>query len=276
MDDLVRHDPGQGVQWVVGFLSSTPKGATDFHKLGYARYFSKHLIVRSSTDPREMAHLERFAGLNEAEREELYSERKQHRLVTLLLHELAHTLGAIHRTARDTIMSPTYDPDEKGFDDATLGVLRITLPAQVDESLRAPALAVLATYLDANTEGWVGSERTEMMGTLAAAGRRASTTSPPPETGAALPPASAPAEAPLPITTLSPPDRALHDSAMAAEGRDPREAWSTAQPLFERYPRVVEVQELRCRLAKARKFFAGVVEAHCERLQALSAGAGGR
>jgi hypothetical protein len=32
---------------------------------------------------------------------------------------------------------------------------------------------------------------------------------------------------------------------------------------------VLEVQELRCRLAKAKRFYALVVDAHCERFVAL-------
>jgi len=75
---------------------------------------------------------------------------------------------------------------------------------------------------------------------------------------------------PLPLVSLPAPDKVQLDSALASESAgDFRGAWSTAQPLFERHPRVFEVQELRCRLAKARRFFAAVVEAHCERLTAL-------
>ena len=42
-----------------------------------------------------------------------------------------------------------------------------------------------------------------------------------------------------------------------------------AAPLFEEYPAVLPIQDLRCRLAKARKFFPPVIEAHCARLAAL-------
>jgi hypothetical protein len=65
-------------------------------------------------------------------------------------------------------------------------------------------------------------------------------------------------------------DRATYEEALAIEKNgDPKGAWDRAQPLFDAYPRVAEVQELRCRLAKERRFISGVVYVHCSRLEAL-------
>lgn len=69
--------------------------------------------------------------------------------------------------------------------------------------------------------------------------------------------------------TMPKDDRQLFNEAVALEATNPHDAWTLASPLFEAHPTVRPVQELRCRLAKARHFFPGVVEAHCARLAAL-------
>jgi hypothetical protein len=80
-------------------------------------------------------------------------------------------------------------------------------------------------------------------------------------------------EVPLPLAGLTASDRAKYDAARALEAKgDAQKAWAEAQSLFEAHPRVLEVQELRCRLAKARRLFSVVIDAHCERFVALSGG----
>ena len=70
--------------------------------------------------------------------------------------------------------------------------------------------------------------------------------------------------------TMPKEDRQAFNDALALEATNPRDAWTLVSPLFEAHPTVRAVQELRCRLAKARHFFPGVVEAHCARLGALA------
>ena len=73
----------------------------------------------------------------------------------------------------------------------------------------------------------------------------------------------------VPFESMSKEDRQTFDEAIKIEPTSPREAWELALPLFEAHPAVHEVQELRCRLAKERKFYPAVIEAHCARLGAL-------
>jgi hypothetical protein len=255
-----------------------PKLVTDYHRLGMGRLFSKYMVLRGSADPAELDALGKFHGMSEAERQKLYSERRRHKIVAVFLHELGHTLGAPHRTARDTLMSPAYSPNERGFDDATLGLLKVTLPDHLSETPYRAAASTLA-YLEKDDGGWVGSDREQWMSilrrmapkTAAAPGDTAG--SPPPNSTAPSAPAPAVAEpqaTPLPFTSMTRHDRATYDAALTAEKNgDSKGAWETASPLFDAYPRVVEVQELRCRLAKGRRFISGVVYVHCSRLEAL-------
>lgn len=275
---LVRQDPGDDVAWVAGFLQSVPKMVTDYHTLGVGRYLSKHLVVRGSADPKEMDALGKFEGMSDADRQKIYSERRRHKIVAVFLHELGHTLGAPHRSARDTLMVPAYDSKERGFDDATIGLFKITLPDHLSGAPYRAAGAALA-YLEKDDGGWIPSEREQIVDFLkkAAPGTRPTAAGGPSAAGpplgvTAVPPAGSPAESgPLPFTSMPRSDRAAFDAAVATEKRgDVRAAWDAAAPLFDAHPRVVEVQELRCRLAGERGYMAGVVEAYCERYHALT------
>lgn len=272
VQDLEREDTGDGAQWVVGFVQSVPKVVTDYHVLGTARHFSKYLVLRGSADAAELEGLRQTVNEDQGA-VSLYSERRHHKIVTVFLHELAHTLGAVHRTARDTIMSRVYDPKESGFDDATIALLRITAP-RILAGKSEEAVPLLAAYLAKDGDGWVGSERDDWLArlksiTIATAAQATQTPSSP------APPPSGPSRVAQPVAfeTLSASDRAVYENAVQTESQgDPRAAWRTALPLFETHPRVVEVQTLRCRLAKLQHFFPGVAEAHCERLEGLVAG----
>ncbi|HEX4337740.1 MAG TPA: hypothetical protein VH062_17630 [Polyangiaceae bacterium] len=264
---------GPETDWVVALVQSTPKVVADFHVLGRGQAYSPYLAIRAPNDPAELEALTRaLPDLDEATRQKLYSDRKRHKTLTLFLHELGHTLGAVHRTAKDTIMSPSYDASERGFDDATLALLRDGVAIRLD---RANRFADTRKYLETNAVGFVESDRIEQVDLLKQWERIAPRWS----RNAAAPPASAaPAitDVPLPVTpvafdTMSKQDRQVFEDARKLESTSPREAWDVAAPLFEAHPAVRDVQELRCRLAKERKFFSAVIEAHCARLAALGA-----
>ncbi len=272
LDEAIRDLPGcavAGDDWVVGLVESTPKLVTDYHLLGIGQPFSKYLVMRASTDPRELERIsEGLDEIDEGTRQKLYADRKHHKMVTVFLHELAHTLGALHRVEPETIMSPRYDPKARGYDEATLGLLRITLPARFQGTV---PLRQIAAYLKGVTFGWVESERAQELERLAPV--LASSES------QALPSAALPTEptvrrpvvpvTPLGLDTLGADDRKQYELALASEPGDPRTAWLLAEALFESHPAVMPVQALRCRLAKARKFYPAVVEGHCGRLAAL-------
>lgn len=260
---------GGEADWVVAFIESTPKVVTDFHTLGMGSYYSPYLVMRAPNDPAELDALTRgLPDLDEVTRQKLYSDRKRHKVVTVFLHELGHTLGAVHRTAKDTIMSPQYDASEHGYDEATLGLLRLGLSMRLDGARR---YAEVRAYLERTKDGFVESERLREIERLAA-----QPSSGPPVGPEAIPAATAAATAaPLPrvtpvdFETLSKEERQAFDRALSAEPTNARTAWAIAEPLFESHPSVREVQELRCRLAKARKFYPAVIEGHCARLAAL-------
>jgi hypothetical protein len=269
LDELAEQDRGDEVDWVVGFVKSTPELVFDQHQLGVGRILSKYLVVRASNDPRELELLShQYYSLSDADKAKLHTDRRRHRWIAVFLHEIGHTLGAQHRVAKNTIMNPTYDPEHQGFDEATLGLLRITVAADRG----SPAVDVyrdVRAYYEAQREGWVTSEREHMLTWLAPLARSQGRAGPAasaasgPTTAATLD--SEPVEAtPLPLTTLNPQDLGRYKTASEAEEKGQfREAWQTLLPIVEAHGRVIEVQELRCRLAKKQRFFASVEEAHC-------------
>lgn len=260
---------GRDADWVVAFVQSTPKVVADFHVAGRGQTFSPYLAVRAPNDPAELQALSKaLPDLDEAARQKLYSDRKRHKTLTVFLHELAHTLGAVHRTARDTIMSPSYDAAERGFDEATLALLNNGLSIRLDH---ANLFGKQREYLQANAGGFMEAERLEQVTFLerwehALQGQPSSVAADPVAEPPAPPPSSVSAVA---FETMSKQDRQTYDEALALEATNPRDAWTLASPLFEAHPAVRAVQALRCRLAKARHFFPGVIEAHCARLAAL-------
>lgn len=244
--------------WVVGFVESTPRLDADFHFLGKGRSYSKYLVVRAPNDPAEIEALARgLPDLGSQEREKLYADRKHHKNVTLFLHEFAHTLGALHRASRDTIMNPAYDAREAGFDDATVGLLKLTLAARFD---RRPEQPVALEYLTRVKDGWIESERRAELDRLATFSSRAKAAPSAPD-HRPEPAPSTPAR--VAFETLPKADRQTYDRALALSHDDPRSAFRLAEPLFKAYPGVLEVQELHCSLAKARQFRPAVVAAHC-------------
>jgi hypothetical protein len=260
---------GPEADWVVAMVQSTANVVSDFHVLGRGQTYSPYLAMRASNDPAELeAFAKSFPDLDETARQKLYSDRKRHKTLALFLHEFAHTLGAVHRTAKDTLMAPAYDSAERGYDETTLALLRVGVEIRLEGAKR---YADARKILESQPDGFVESERLEQIDFLRRWERSA------PREGAPSGVANdAPAAgelttpvAPVAFETMPKEDRQTFDEALRLEHTSTRDAWSVAAPLFEAHPAVREVQELRCRLARARKFFPAVVEAHCARLAAL-------
>ncbi|HVW23996.1 MAG TPA: hypothetical protein VHC69_01420 [Polyangiaceae bacterium] len=168
-------------------------------------------------------------------------------------------------------MSPSYSAAERGYDAETLALLRYGLAIRLD---RANRYAEVRKLLEDHPGGFVESERLEQIELVAKweefaarAGKSADGKREPEAAKTVI-------EPPRPVAavafeTMSRDDRQTFDEAITVEKTSAREAWQIALPLFEAHPAVREVQELRCRLAKERKFYPAVIEAHCARLAAL-------
>jgi hypothetical protein len=230
----------------------------------------KHLVMRAMNDAREYEAIEQaFARESEAERRALHVSRKRHKAVTVLLHELGHTLGVPHETDTASIMHGSYDPKAMGYSDAAAGLMRLSLARRQDPAAQTPQAfaAAFAAQLEAGGPAWVPAEREEMLARL-----RAVATPPPgpPGRGGRPRPRGVADEAPPPspeeaLAELAIADRNAFNRAVADKdaGRL-REAWEGVKPLFKVYPEVYAVQELRCQLAMAAAVAFSEVTAQCE------------
>ena len=171
---LDAHDPGDEVVWVVGLTSSLSLVSATFEQLGIAQVGGRHLVLRGYADLEERAAFERaFPDTNRQERELVHEARRRHKTTTVLLHELAHSLGALHETEPDWIMSQAYSHLAASIGDANRELMLITLddrlkpPAQRDP--RRVAEQQLAV-LEGEARGWSADERGELIERLRGAG----------------------------------------------------------------------------------------------------------
>jgi Matrixin len=265
-DELVALDPGQDVHWVVGLVGSVLRVERSFHVLGAGRMMGKHLVMRAMNDAKESDAIQRgMSYLDEAERWKLYKARKQHKIGTVFLHELGHTLGVPHQPDATTIMHASYDTEVEGYSEEAVKFMRISLDHRLQPEPRAEQAftQALIEHLQRTSESWVPSERDAILTQLRAAPKPSA----PP--AAAPPKEAAPAE--KPVNGLSEADQAEYAQAVQEQraGRA-TEAWSKVKPLFTKYPNVYEVQDLRCQLAMKIGGPWQQTQAHCERLMQLT------
>src|ERR1044071_5999695 len=106
---LARQDTGDDVVWVVGLTSSLSLVAEPFEQIGVARLAAPYVVVRGHADVEERKAFERaFRDSAGGQRELVLEARRRHKTAALLIHELAHSLGALHEVAEDSVMHPSY------------------------------------------------------------------------------------------------------------------------------------------------------------------------
>jgi hypothetical protein len=258
---LRRDDDGGDVDLVVGLIGALPMQTDSFHQLGMAELLGKHLVMRASSRLGEHEVLEQsFGELSADDRARIEGQRKRHRALAVFLHELGHTLGALHENDERSLMHPSYSPKMSGFGGGAVALMRIALDGA---DTRAVAIGQLALLRSATGADWVASERDAQMGRLEAV-----TASPSADAGVAAAGSAAPIEVPIELRGQ---DRDRYVRAVQ-ELRAGVVAVSLAdaRPLFTAYPGVYAVQDLRCQLAMLRWLDRDALKAECAALSRLS------
>ena len=256
--ELEALDPADDVDWVLGFVDAQGHVAADVHQLGEARVLGKHAVLRGLNDAAEVRLLEAtLRGMSERDRRALYGRRKRHKELVLLLHELGHTLGAMHVTGTERIMSPSYEGSQRSFEKPTARLMAAAAQARLGGDKAEPdrESRVVLEHLRKNPwSGWNEDERDRLVTELE--GRVKSV-----EEGTAG-------------MTLGSKVRAEdREKFRAAErllgaGR-PAEAWEELEPLIDFYPDEASVQVMSCRLAVAAGRDRALVTKRCERAMQL-------
>jgi hypothetical protein len=254
-------DRGQDVDVVVGMIAALPRQTDSLHELGMASLLGKHLVVRAASRLGEYNAIDKsFYELSSDERARLVHVHQRHRALAVFLHELGHTLGALHETDARSLMHPSYSEKMTGFSGGSITLMRIAL-SEGDRA--AVARAQLDVLRESSSGDWVAADRNEAMTRLQAM------FAPRPEAG--VRPALAAAKAPEAPAELRGDDRErfIHASDLFRSGAA-RLAYEIARPLFAAYPSVYAVQDLRCQLATVRWLDLGELKAECAPVARLS------
>src|SRR5260370_16500708 len=84
-----------------------------------AGLFERYMVRRGMCCAAEMDAINAWINLlSSADREQLSRQRRLHKETSVLLHEWAHTLGAVHDRSPQSLMAPAYDKSQASFSDA--------------------------------------------------------------------------------------------------------------------------------------------------------------
>lgn len=257
LKELEARDSGADVEWVIGLVSALSSVTTRMHALGASRPLGRHIILRGYNDMAERKVLgEKFD-------ESLAVAYREHKQATLLLHELGHTLGAMHVVGdHNDLMSPAYHKDIQGFSPQNMDVMRTVVEARLlaaDQRSRAGEALALQQHLDSvpRWEGWVGTDYEEMRAWLKEMA------------------AMQPAEQDAPQARSGIPSEAktmfIRIQGLARSGKVD-EALGELDGLIQAYPAHVELRLLACQLWLKKEGATQAAMDQCRRVGELDAG----
>ena len=189
---LEQAAPADDVAWVIGFTSPPADPTNAFDELGAGELFGRHIVLRGYDDDAQTAAFHKqypdvpikYAG-------DALDARRRHKQTCLLLHQLGHTLGAIHETDPSWIIHVTYDPQQATISERNRELMQIALADRLKISEMRDKVATASQLLAAIEKndwgGWVAGEKDDETNTLraivdAAKKARPRPTSPPPST----------------------------------------------------------------------------------------------
>jgi len=277
--ELRQSEPGSEVDWVAGFVGALPRATLSFHDLGVGDMPGRHVVLRAPSSAMAHDSVERsYAELSEEERRRLQKEHRRHRVAAVFLHELGHTLGALHERSERSLMYPEYRPRMTTFSPVATEIMRAVLARRDPKTLEDQAALFRGlgaairgvpqgTFFDAERDQFLAQTDdfvTRAEGKVQAQAATRAT--------ARAAPAAAPATPEADPAELSTEDRERFARARAAVAKgDWVTAWETAKPLFTTYRDVLAIQDFRCNVATS-VFRFEVARRECERLMQLSTG----
>lgn len=277
---LAELDPGTDVAFVLAFVGQHPIMTLSFHELGRAEWIGKHLAMRCLDDVEEQRALaSAFDTLSTEARTHLYAERKQHKETAVLLHELGHSLGAVHASDPNDLLHPEYHNTATRFTPANLTLMHYILEDRLKSDRERDELALVkqvqAYFTQNDSSEWLAGERDTHLKLLAAAQERASAVQQQAaQQTAAL---SAPAEPTLDLSGLSEKDRAKFQ-AIEEHRKQQRveQAYALVSELADRYKDNFAVQSKACELGMVFRVQPQFIMGYCARMSELQKAAKGK
>ena len=281
---LQQLDAGEDVDFVIAMTSASPVATMSFHDIGRASVLGKHIVLRTMDDAGELRALATYDAIDPNERSRLYAQRKRHKQTAVLLHEIGHTLGALHTRDALDLMHPSYDNRMQQFAQPDIDLMQLVVDARLGDAAQQDSAALvqrLKDYLEhSDWHGFVEEERQSYLAALENAARA-------PSAGAAGA-GSAQAEAsgtpvtqpqPQPqddLSALSEADRARYRGIDAAWNEQRwADAFAIATELARSYPDTYTVQERACKLGLQLSVAYREVRPYCDRMAKLAMHAAG-
>lgn len=274
---LVRQDGGDDVAFVIGLTSALGLVAEPFEKIGVAGVGGPHVVLRGQSDAEERTAFDRaFPDLDRELRDAVLEARRRHKTAALLIHELAHSLGALHEVSADSVMFTSYSHHAASIGPRNRELMLITLADRLRPPReRDPAGVVRRSLIVLQPAGvaWVPAERERRMAELREGAPAASAASRSREDGGH---AAAPSLGDVPVVLALLPPAALDDYRRAhdrlALQLDAEGAARELAPLLAAYPQAPQLHLLACQIEIQRADVkAPRAVAACDRAAALSA-----
>lgn len=266
---LSEQDPGADVDVIIALVGALPVATFSFYDLGRAKVLGKHIAIRSMSNPEELRAIDTFDALEPEERSRMYQQRKRHKEATVMLHELGHSLGALHTTGANDIMHASYEHTMQTFSPHNIELMQLALDERLraaeDQDIQALATAMKNRLLAAPAELFVERERSEHLALLETV--IAPTTAP-----KAAPAGTPKSSASRDVSGLSDEDkkRIADVDAKQASG-DSHGAYKGLSELADKYPHTHFLQHEACEAGmKLRKSFKEI-RAYCDRVAAAVA-----
>ena len=278
LHELSEEDAAQDVDWVIGLGTAVPRFAASADDLGLAPLLGDHLVMRAMSDPHEYEAIQSgFTELSENERLKLYQVRKRHKLCTVFLHEIAHTLGVPHELVASSLMNRRYQVEAQGFSDEAAEIMRASLrlrAAQPHVLLDAALTRDLSTWLSAPNADWEPSSRDALLGELRAHAPVArSAAAQGPTASSQAEPAAAAVPARPAVEGLSADEQRSYERARAElDAGHAASAREIAAPLLAKHAGFPALASLRCDIAMAIGGDWDTISAECPGLSPFGAG----
>ncbi|HEX2672525.1 MAG TPA: matrixin family metalloprotease, partial [Polyangiaceae bacterium] len=221
--------------------------------------------------------------LPEDKRQQLYRARKQHKLCSVFLHEVAHTLGVPHERSETSLMHARYDLKAHGFSEEAAELVGGALNLRTKQSslfLDANFAQTLGSNMTQPSADWEAASRDQVLQVLADFGKSRSASARTGNHGSA-PTATAtqtttyspvaPQSVPAPsMAGLSSEEQRSYDRARAElTARHGLAAREAAAPLLEKHGDLPAVQSLRCDIAMSIGGDWDTISSECAGLSAL-------
>jgi predicted Zn-dependent protease len=273
-------------EFVLGLVGPMPYALEVYAQIGRAEMLGRHMVMRQMDSVEEMKAFR--AGLDTIDEEEilrLYRGRKRHKEASVFLHELGHTLGALHEADRSSFMTPAYDAKGERFSNANREIIAralvertkpqeqrqpVALVASLVEYLQAlPANTFRAEDLSAQLEHLRERSQAYAAATSTPPGARAPAG---PSAHSGTDPGVASADDPrLDVASLAASDQQRFAAARAAANENRlREAWKPVQELVRLYPQNYAVNHLACEIAMQGGLPMRDVQKYCDPLTTLA------